>query len=90
MLKFLPVFSLKQMEQNVIDMNKVEEETKEKIAAVNDQKVAIVTAFMAQMKVSCLLYLSSSLVTAHLYPLLLSCQCLLLMFFQGVCNYLHL
>ncbi|CAG6021385.1 unnamed protein product [Menidia menidia] len=42
--------SLKQMEQNVIDLKKVEEETKEKIAAVNSQKVAIVAAFMAQMK----------------------------------------
>ncbi|XP_030589592.1 structural maintenance of chromosomes protein 5 [Archocentrus centrarchus] len=42
--------SLKQMEQNIIDLKKIELETKEKIAAVNSQKVAIVTAFMAQMK----------------------------------------
>ncbi|XP_051807111.1 structural maintenance of chromosomes protein 5 [Acanthochromis polyacanthus] len=42
--------SLKQMEHNVIDLKKVEEETKEKIAAVNSQKVTIVTEFMAQMK----------------------------------------
>uniref|UniRef100_A0A3Q0QUZ2 Structural maintenance of chromosomes protein 5 n=1 Tax=Amphilophus citrinellus TaxID=61819 RepID=A0A3Q0QUZ2_AMPCI len=44
--------SLKQMEQNIIDLKKIELETKEKIAAVNSQKVAIVTAFMAQMKVN--------------------------------------
>ncbi|XP_041860564.1 structural maintenance of chromosomes protein 5 [Melanotaenia boesemani] len=42
--------SLRQMEQNVIDLKKVEEETKEKVAAVNSQKVTIVAAFMAQMK----------------------------------------
>ncbi|XP_042347147.1 structural maintenance of chromosomes protein 5 [Plectropomus leopardus] len=42
--------SLRQMEQSIIDLQKIEEETKEKIAAVNSQKVAIVTAFMAQMK----------------------------------------
>ncbi|XP_031142568.1 structural maintenance of chromosomes protein 5 [Sander lucioperca] len=42
--------SLKQMEQSVIDLQKIEEETKEKIAAVNSQKVSIVTAFMTQMK----------------------------------------
>uniref|UniRef100_A0A3P9H2E8 Structural maintenance of chromosomes protein 5 n=1 Tax=Oryzias latipes TaxID=8090 RepID=A0A3P9H2E8_ORYLA len=42
--------SLKQMENSVIDLNKVEEETKKKIAAVNHQKVTIVSAFMAQMK----------------------------------------
>ncbi|KAG7220725.1 hypothetical protein INR49_017839, partial [Caranx melampygus] len=42
--------SLRQMEQNVIDLKKIEEETKEKIANVNAQKVAIVSAFMAQMK----------------------------------------
>lgn len=45
------MFSLRQMEQNVIDLQKIEEETKEKIAAVNSQKVSIVTAFLAQMKV---------------------------------------
>ncbi|TDH10762.1 hypothetical protein EPR50_G00077230 [Perca flavescens] len=42
--------SLRQMEQSVIDLQKIEEETKEKIAAVNSQKVAIVTVFMTQMK----------------------------------------
>lgn len=39
------------MEQNVIDLKKIEEETKEKIANVNSQKVAIVSEFMAQIKV---------------------------------------
>lgn len=39
------------MEQSVIDLKTIEEQTKEKIAAVNSQKVTIVTAFMAQMKV---------------------------------------
>uniref|UniRef100_A0A3B4FAQ6 Structural maintenance of chromosomes protein 5 n=1 Tax=Pundamilia nyererei TaxID=303518 RepID=A0A3B4FAQ6_9CICH len=33
--------SLKQMEQNIIDLTKIEEETKEKIAAVNAEKVTI-------------------------------------------------
>ncbi|KAM7412012.1 hypothetical protein PAMA_021807 [Pampus argenteus] len=42
--------SLRQMEQSVIDLKKVEEETKEKIAAVNTHKVSIVAAIMAQMK----------------------------------------
>lgn len=42
--------SLRQMEQSAIDLNKIEEETKEKIAAVYSQKVSIVVAFMAQMK----------------------------------------
>ncbi|XP_040913547.1 structural maintenance of chromosomes protein 5 [Toxotes jaculatrix] len=42
--------SLRQMEQSVIDLKKIEEETKEKIAAVNSQKVSIVTVFMTQMK----------------------------------------
>uniref|UniRef100_A0A8C7ZGI5 Structural maintenance of chromosomes protein 5 n=1 Tax=Oryzias sinensis TaxID=183150 RepID=A0A8C7ZGI5_9TELE len=35
--------SLKQMENSVIDLNKIEEETKKKIAAVNHQKVTIVS-----------------------------------------------
>lgn len=39
------------MENNVIDLKKVEAETAEKIAAVNAQKVTIVTLFIAQMKV---------------------------------------
>ncbi|KAF6724658.1 Structural maintenance of chromosomes protein 5 [Oryzias melastigma] len=42
--------SLKQMENSVIDLNKIEEETKKKIEAVNYQKVTIVSAFMTQMK----------------------------------------
>lgn len=45
------MLSLRQMEQSVIDLQKIEEETKEKVAAVNTQKVSIVAAFMAQMKV---------------------------------------
>lgn len=45
------MFSLKQMEQNIIDLTKIEEETKKKIAAVNAEKVTVVTAFMTQMKV---------------------------------------
>lgn len=73
------VFSLKQMEQNIIDLTKIEEETKEKIAAVNAEKVTIVTAFMAQMKVwirepdciACVscgrMALSPSLFLYHLY-----------------------
>lgn len=43
--------SLRQMENNVIDLKKIEEETKEKVKAVNFQKTTIVAAFMAQMKV---------------------------------------
>ncbi|XP_029975530.1 structural maintenance of chromosomes protein 5 [Salarias fasciatus] len=42
--------SLRQTENSVIDLKKIEEETKRKIEAVNSQKVAIVTAFMVQMK----------------------------------------
>ncbi|XP_068454351.1 structural maintenance of chromosomes protein 5 [Clinocottus analis] len=42
--------SLAQMEHSVIDLQKIEEETKGKIAIVNSQKVSIVTVFMAQMK----------------------------------------
>lgn len=39
------------MENNVIDLKKVEAETTEKIAAVITQKVNIVAAFIDQMKV---------------------------------------
>lgn len=39
------------MEQSVINLKKIEAETKEKIEALNLQKVNIVSAFMAQMKV---------------------------------------
>lgn len=39
------------MENNVIDLKKIEEETKEKVKAVNFQKTTIVAAFIDQMKV---------------------------------------
>lgn len=42
--------SLRQMEQNAIDLQKVEEETKQKIAAVNLQKVTIIQAMVDLMK----------------------------------------
>ncbi|XP_056278699.1 structural maintenance of chromosomes protein 5 [Pseudoliparis swirei] len=42
--------SLGQMEHSVIDLQKIEEETKEKIAVVNSHKVSIVTVFMAKLK----------------------------------------
>ncbi|XP_034445618.1 structural maintenance of chromosomes protein 5 [Hippoglossus hippoglossus] len=42
--------SLRHMEHNVINLNQIEEGIKEKIAAVNSQKVSIVAEFMAQMK----------------------------------------
>lgn len=45
------MFSLRQMEQSRIDLKKIEEETKEKIKAVNSDKVSIVAVFMSQMKV---------------------------------------
>lgn len=45
-------FSLRQTENNFIDLRKIEAETKEKIQAVNAEKVTIVAAFIAQMKVS--------------------------------------
>lgn len=45
------VLSLKQMELSDIDLKKIEEETKMKIAAINADKVSIVAAFMAQIKV---------------------------------------
>uniref|UniRef100_A0A674PF14 Structural maintenance of chromosomes protein 5 n=1 Tax=Takifugu rubripes TaxID=31033 RepID=A0A674PF14_TAKRU len=44
--------SLRQMEQNVTDLKKIEEETKEKVSAVNSQKVTIVKAFIASIKVN--------------------------------------
>uniref|UniRef100_A0A8C7ZIK7 Structural maintenance of chromosomes protein 5 n=1 Tax=Oryzias sinensis TaxID=183150 RepID=A0A8C7ZIK7_9TELE len=43
--------SLKQMENSVIDLNKIEEETKKKIAAVNHQKVTILRAKLSMEKV---------------------------------------
>ncbi|KAF3696821.1 Structural maintenance of chromosomes protein 5 [Channa argus] len=42
--------SLMQMEQNPIDLKMIVEDTKEKIAAVNHQKVSVVAAFVTQMK----------------------------------------
>lgn len=45
------MFSLRQMEQSVVNLQDIEEETQKKIASVNSQKVAIVTAFMTQIKV---------------------------------------
>lgn len=48
---FSSCVSVRQMEQNVIDLAKIEEETREKIANVNSQKVSVVAEFMAQMKV---------------------------------------
>lgn len=45
------MFSLRQTEHSIIDLKKIEEETKKKIKAVNLQKMTIVTAFVAHMKV---------------------------------------
>ncbi|XP_068188247.1 structural maintenance of chromosomes protein 5 [Antennarius striatus] len=42
--------SLRQMELNVIDLKKIELDTKEKVAAVNAQKVTIVGVLLTQMK----------------------------------------
>ncbi|CAL1606066.1 unnamed protein product [Knipowitschia caucasica] len=42
--------SLRQMEHSAIDLKKIEEETKEKIAATNVQKVSIVASLVAHMK----------------------------------------
>ncbi|XP_010792435.1 structural maintenance of chromosomes protein 5 [Notothenia coriiceps] len=42
--------SLRQMEQNVIDLQTIEVKTKEKVAAVNQQKVSLVAGIMEQMK----------------------------------------
>lgn len=39
------------MEQNIIDLKKIEEETKEKVSAVNSQKVAMVKTFVDSIKV---------------------------------------
>nr|XP_057941477.1 structural maintenance of chromosomes protein 5 isoform X2 [Doryrhamphus excisus] len=41
---------LRQMENSGIDLKKIQEETKEKIAAANSQKTSVVAALMAQMK----------------------------------------
>lgn len=45
------------MEQNVNDLKKIEQETKEKVSAVNSQKVAIVKAFIASIKVNKVLFI---------------------------------
>nr|XP_040049541.1 structural maintenance of chromosomes protein 5 [Gasterosteus aculeatus aculeatus] len=42
--------SLRQMEQSVINLQTIEEETKAKIAVVNAEKVSIITVFLAQIK----------------------------------------
>ncbi|XP_037314140.2 structural maintenance of chromosomes protein 5-like [Pungitius pungitius] len=42
--------SLRQMEKSVINLQKIEEETKAKIAVVNAEKVSIITVFLAQIK----------------------------------------
>ncbi|XP_034028187.1 structural maintenance of chromosomes protein 5 [Thalassophryne amazonica] len=42
--------SLRQMEQNVINLDEIEEDAKRKITAVNSQKLAIIKAFMTEMK----------------------------------------
>ncbi|XP_061843250.1 structural maintenance of chromosomes protein 5 [Nerophis lumbriciformis] len=41
---------LRQMEQGGIDLKKIQEETKEKIAAANSRKTSVVAGLMAQMK----------------------------------------
>lgn len=43
--------SLRQMQQNKIDLQAVEEETNAKISAVNKQKLAIVEEYLSHMKV---------------------------------------
>lgn len=49
---YISTFSLRQMEQNVTDLKKLEQETKEKVSAINSQRVAIVKAFIASIKVN--------------------------------------
>uniref|UniRef100_A0A672JDM0 Structural maintenance of chromosomes protein 5 n=1 Tax=Salarias fasciatus TaxID=181472 RepID=A0A672JDM0_SALFA len=88
--------SLRQTENSVIDLKKIEEETKRKIEAVNSQKVAIVTAFMVQMKVrpdNCCLFHSLLLVNTcrdvqllHFHRLFFG---LFLMSLQQKCNRLE-
>uniref|UniRef100_A0A3Q4GV85 Structural maintenance of chromosomes protein 5 n=1 Tax=Neolamprologus brichardi TaxID=32507 RepID=A0A3Q4GV85_NEOBR len=59
--------SLKQMEQNIIDLTKIEEETKQKIAAVNAEKVTVREPDCIAC-VSCgRMALSPSLFLYHLY-----------------------
>lgn len=45
-------FSLRHMEQNITDLKKIEEETKEKVSRVCSQKVAIAKAFVDSIKVN--------------------------------------
>ena len=40
------------MEQNITDLKRIEEETKEKVSRVNCQKVALVKALVESVKVS--------------------------------------
>lgn len=44
------------MEQNVTDLKKIEQETKEKVSEVNSQRVAILKAFIASIKVNEVLF----------------------------------
>lgn len=46
------LFSLRQMEQNITDLKKLEEETKGKVSEVNSQKVAMVKVFIDSIKVN--------------------------------------
>uniref|UniRef100_A0A7N8X307 Structural maintenance of chromosomes protein 5 n=1 Tax=Mastacembelus armatus TaxID=205130 RepID=A0A7N8X307_9TELE len=62
--------SLRQMEQSAIDLTKIEEDTNVKIAAVNSQKVAIVSALMAQMKVWIKNLLMSAMIAVQILRLL--------------------
>lgn len=45
------LFSLKQMEQNVVDMQTIEEQTKKKITVINSKKMAIVGELVALLMV---------------------------------------
>lgn len=62
--------SLRQMESSAIDLQKVEEETKEKIAAVNVQKVAIVASLVSFMKLRATLTMEKVHITLETVGLL--------------------
>ncbi|KAG7283860.1 hypothetical protein CRUP_034047 [Coryphaenoides rupestris] len=55
--------SLRQIERNSVDLKKFEEETKDKIAAVNAQKVSIVGEILSQMKLRARLSMDKVLLT---------------------------
>lgn len=61
-------FSLRQMQNNAIDLEKVKAETTEKIAAVNSQKVTIVASFIGQMKVRVATFEATELDVFHSSP----------------------